>query len=172
MNIQRPAVPRAILSAASLYALWTAFGVAASIVLPLLAEIAEWSPRLAWLGGFALWLSPIPVAALAHHTVGKMIDVAARDRAPRASMGVVSLWTGVFAWCAMFFCTTAMIFISIIMNPPPPPDPDGMLLGWMHRFTAIASPSLTLQTFAWLAIAAGLYQIEGAMKARLATEKD
>jgi hypothetical protein len=167
-----PLVPRPVawLSAVLLYvflALWMSF---AGAVLPRLVEIGEESPRLAILGYLALWVSPIPFVAVGHHVVHLFLDRA--DHGKKKGRGILpdltSWWAGVFAWLVIVFASSVVAFLLLALNPP---ERDGMLIA-AQTFQALAWPfsgaPVGLHTLAWVIVAAQLYDLEHAVKARAA----
>lgn len=144
-------------SAVALLVFSRAFLVAAGIILPLLMEVARVSPRMAAVGGLALWLSPIVLVALGHRVVSGVLDVrdgaAARKRAPRLLHG----WAGLYGWLVIFFATSVTLFLGVVIDPPPV-EPEGLLgaLGWAVGTGA----TLGARTVVWVLVAAILYRFE------------
>jgi len=174
-----PLVPRPVawLSAALLYVflgLWLTF---VAQVLPRLVAIGEESPRLAILGYLALWVSPVVFVAVGHHVLHLFLDRADRaDRGSKKGRGVfpdlTSWWAGLFAWLVIVFASSVVAFLLAALNPP---ERDGMLLAARELprlFDALAwpfsGPPAGLHTLAWVLVAAQLYDLELAVKARAA----
>ena len=171
-----PLFPRPIswLSAVLLYVflgLWMTF---VSVVLPRLIEIGDDSPRLAILGYLAVWVSPVPFVAVGHHVVHLFLDRADQGPTKRRSVlpDLTSWWAGLFAWLVIVFASSVVMFLLLALNPP---ERDGMLLAVQNvpgMFRAFAWPfsgaPAGLHTFAWVVVAAQLYDLEHAVKARAA----
>jgi hypothetical protein len=167
-----PLFPRPVswLSAVLLYVflgLWMTF---VGAVLPRLVAIGEESPRLAILGYLALWISPIPFVAIGHHVVHLFLDRA--DHGATKGRGLLpdltSWWAGVFAWLVIAFASSVVAFLLLALNPP---ERDGMLLAarMLHAFAwPFSGAPAGLHTVAWVLVAAQLYDLEHAVKARAA----
>lgn len=170
-----PLFPRPIswLSAVLLYVflgLWMTF---VSAVLPRLIQIGDESPRLAILGYLALWISPVPLVAVGHHVVHLFLDRADGTKTrPGLLPDLTSWWAGMFAWLVIVFASSVVMFLLLALNPP---ERDGVLLAAQNvprMFLAFAWPfsggSAGLHTVAWVVVAAQLYDLEHAVKARAA----
>lgn len=171
-----PLFPRPVswLSAVLLYVflgLWMTF---VSRVLPRLIEIGDDSPRLAILGYLALWVSPVPFVAVGHHVVHLFLDRADHGTKKGRSIlpDLTSWWAGMFAWLVIVFASSVVMFLLLALNPP---ERDGMLLAAQNvpsLFLAFAWPfsgaPAGLHTVAWVIVAAQLYDLEHAVKARAA----
>jgi hypothetical protein len=159
--------PAAWLSAVVLLGFSRALLVAVGVVLPLLMEVARYSPRLAALGGLALWLSPVAFVASGHRVVTTVLDVrdaAAKKSAPAAR--VLSWWAGLYSWLVLALATSVTMFLVVAINPPPP-EPDGLMR--MLASDLAAATSLGVQTALWLFVAAALYHFERAARTRIAS---
>ncbi|MBX3192578.1 MAG: hypothetical protein KF819_36675 [Labilithrix sp.] len=167
-----PFVPRPAswMSAVFLYLFMGLLGGFVASVLPRLIEIGEESPRLAALGYLALWTSPIPLVAILHHGVHAFLDHADRDTTVARGLlpGVSSLWAGVYAWLVIFFATTFMIFVWMIVSPPE----DSSVMGLARAFTWPFGEGVRagVHTLGWVVVAALLYDLDRAVKARAARE--
>jgi hypothetical protein len=164
--------PAAWLSAVALLVFSRALLMALAIALPLLGELARYSPRLAAMGGLALWLSPVAVVAAGHRVVTTVLDVGdpakkTRARVPR----ILSWWAGLYAWLVLLLATTSTMFLLVIINPPPP---EGAALGLASVVASglNAGASFGVQTALWLLVAAGLYHFERIARLRIASSGD
>lgn len=119
---------------------------------PLLLELATRSPRLGWFGILARWLAPIPVAALVHRVLHRLLD-AVGDRERVTALG--SWWAGLFAWVAMIFVTMTTSFILLVLDPPPV-EPDALWRGVL----AMSALSINVRTVVWLFVAVVVVHLE------------
>jgi hypothetical protein len=162
MSNERKSAPSFVplLNAALLYAFLTGFGAASSLVLPILGEIWEKSPRLGALAFLAYLASPIGLIAIAHHLGHGFLDrFDARKRAREKSFlpDAESLSAGFFGWFAIVFSSVASAFVLLAMFPPPKEE------STMAALVSVATDvrlQATLHTAVWILIAAGLYAAE------------
>jgi hypothetical protein len=154
--------PTAWLSAVFLYVLLGILGSAWVSILPWLLELLEKSPRLAGLVMLAMWTSPVWVVAAIHYVSHGALDVFG----PKAeNAGLASVWAGVQAWLVIAFASITASFIAFIVFPP---DPNGESLealfsGAVNILSGRAGAA-TVQTLAWVVIAAQLYNLERAAR--------
>lgn len=164
---QLPLFPRPVswLSAGLLYVflgLWMAF---VAMVVPRLYELFETSPRMAALGFLGVWISPVAFVALAHHVIHAFLDRAdvGGTKTPRGILpGLGSLWAGVYAWLVIMFASSVVLLVMLVLFPPPPADQLMTMFAWPFDGRARAG----LHTFAWVLVAAQLYDLEQAVKER------
>jgi hypothetical protein len=171
-----PLFPRPLswLSAVLLYTFLSAWLTFVSVVLPRLIEMGDESPRLAILGYLAVWVSPVAFVAVGQHVLHLVLDRAEVGAKKRRSIlpGLTSWWAGLFAWLVIMFASSVVMFLLLALNPP---ERDGMLLAARSvptMFLAFAWPfagaPAGLHTVAWVLVAAQLYDLEHAVKARAA----
>ena len=164
---QLPMFPRPVswLSAGLLYVflgLWMAF---VATVAPHLYALFETSPRMAALGFLGVWISPVGFVAIAHHVIHAFLDRAdsAGTRTARGILpGLGSLWAGVYAWLVIMFTSSVVLLVMLVLFPPPPADQLLTLFAWPFDGRA----RVGLHTFAWVVVAAQLYDLEQTVKER------
>jgi hypothetical protein len=155
--------PVAWLCAVLLFAFSSGWSFAVAIVLPALFELMRYSPRLAWLGIFSLWIGPIAAVTMIHRVGHAALDVADRRSGKGESTALQSLWAGVYAWLVLFLTSVTTVLLMLVVDPPPPPRPDGLLATVAGAF---AAPSLGARSALWILIAACLYHVERSARAR------
>lgn len=149
-----------LVNGALLYAFLTAFGAASGVILPILGELWEKSPRLGALAFLAYLASPIGLIALAHHSGHGFLDrFDARKRARTKGLlpDAESLSAGFFGWFAIVFSSVASAFVLLAIFPPPPEE--GSVAAFMHVATDVGLRA-TLHTAVWILVASGLYAVE------------
>ena len=149
-----------LLNGALLYAFLTAFGAASSVILPVIGEIWEKSPRLGAIAFLGFIASPIGLIAIAHHLGHGFLDrfdARKRARAKGLLPDAESLSAGFFGWFAIVFTSMASAFVLLAIFPPPPEE--GAVAALMHIATDVRLQA-TLHTVVWILIAAGLYAAE------------
>lgn len=157
--------PSSLLSALALKSFAWAYAVAAGLVLPLLFELAEHSPRLAWLGILGLWTAPMAIIAVVHRAAHGLLDMAdGRDPAP--SRPVDSAWAGLFSWAALLLVSMTTSFVMLVLDPPPL-DPDAR--GWLasagsSALFEMASWQLAAHSVVWFVLAVGAFQLHRAAR--------
>ena len=155
--------PTAWLSAVFLYILLGVLGAAWVAIFPWLADLFEKSPRLAGLVMLAMWTSPVWVVAAIHYVAHGALDVFG----PKAeNAGLASAWAGLQAWLVIAFASIAASLVAFIAFPPPPQD-GSMLAAFLEGSVTILSGragAATVQTIAWVVIAAQLYNLERAAR--------
>lgn len=154
--------PTAWLSAVFLYILLGILGAAWVSILPWLLELLEKSPRLAGLVMLAMWTSPVWVVGAIHYVSHGALDVFG-PKAENAALS--SVWAGVQAWLVIAFATITASMVAFIVFPP---DPDReslktFLEGAVNILSGRAGAA-TLQSVAWVVIAAQLYNLERAAR--------
>ena len=168
--------PAAWLSAVVLLVFSRALLLALGIALPVLMELARYSPRLAAVGGLAVWVSPVLLIATGHRVVTTVLDVGDPGKKTRARVPrILSWWAGLYAWLVLFLATSTTIFLVLILYPPPPPPqpPDDAALGVASMVATglQAGTSFGIQTALWVIVAAGLYQFERVARLRIASSE-
>jgi hypothetical protein len=163
--------PAAWLSAVVLLVFSRALLLGLGIALPLLGEVARYSPRLAAMGGLAVWLSPVALVAVGHRVVTSVLDVGdpakkTRARVPR----ILSWWAGLYAWLVLFLATTTTMFLLVIIHPPPPEEA-AIGVASLVATGLSAGTSFGAQTVLWVFVAALLYQFERTARHRIATSE-
>lgn len=157
--------PTAWLSAVFLYILLGILGTAWVSILPWLLELLEKSPRLAGLVMLAMWTSPVWVVGAIHYVSHGALDVFG----PKAhNAALASVWAGVQGWLVIAFATITASMIAFIVFPPDPERGSlralpAMLEGAVNILSGRAGAA-TLQTIAWVVIAAQLYSLERAAR--------
>ena len=154
--------PTAWLSAVFLYILLGILGTAWVSILPWLLELLEKSPRLAGLVMLAMWTSPVWVVGAIHYVSHGALDVFG----PKAeNAALASVWAGVQAWLVIAFATITASMIAFIVFPPDPDDSSlrALFTGAVSILSGRAGAA-TLQTIAWVGIAAQLYNLERAAR--------
>jgi hypothetical protein len=155
--------PTAWLSAVFLYILLSVLGAAWVAIIPWLLELLEKSPRLAGLVMLAMWTSPVWVVAAIHYVAHGALDVFG-PKSENAALS--SAWAGVQAWLVIAFASITASMIAFIAFPPPPQD--GSMLGafFTSAVTILSgrAGAATVQTIAWVVIAAQLYNLERAAR--------
>ena len=150
-----------LLNAGLLYGFVTAFGAASALVIPVLGEIWEKSPRLGALAFLAYIASPIGLIGIAHHLGHGFLDrfdARKRSRAKGLVPDAESISAGFFGWFAIVFSSIASAFVLMAMFPPPPPE-EGALATLVSIATDVRLRA-TLHTLVWVLVAAGLYAAE------------
>jgi hypothetical protein len=154
--------PTAWLSAVFLYILLGILGTAWVSILPWLLELLEKSPRLAGLVMLAMWTSPVWVVGAIHYVSHGALDVFG----PKAeNAGLASVWAGVQAWLVIAFASITASLVAFIVFPPDPAD-DSLKAFFTGAVTILSgrAGAATLQTLAWVFIAAQLYNLERAAR--------
>jgi hypothetical protein len=154
--------PTAWLSAVFLYILLGVLGAAWASILPWLFELFEKSPRLAGLVMLAMWTSPVWVVGAIHYVTHGALDVFG-NKAENAALS--SAWAGVHAWLVIAFASITAALVAFIAFPPPPEE--GSLKALLTGAVSILSGragAATVQTIAWVVIAAQLYNLERATR--------
>jgi hypothetical protein len=154
--------PTAWLSAVFLYILLGILGTAWVSILPWLLELLEKSPRLAGLVMLAMWTSPVWVVAAIHFVSHGALDVFG----PKAeNAALASVWAGVQAWLVIAFASITASLVAFIVIPPPPAD-DALRAFFEGAVNVLSgrAGAATLQTVAWVVIAAQLYNLERAAR--------
>jgi hypothetical protein len=157
--------PASWASAVALFVFGIGVSVVFAFVLPLLAELMRHSPRLAWLGMLAMWLSPIAVAAGIHRLAGGALEFADTKRVSRGSSWAESAWSGFVAWGAVIVVSTTTSLLMLVLDPPPV-DPDAAWRGALDLAFVIAHRGEgILRAVVWIALAAYVYELERAARA-------
>jgi hypothetical protein len=154
--------PTAWLSAVFLYILLGILGTAWVSILPWLLELLEKSPRLAGLVMLAMWTSPVWVVGAIHYVSHGALDVFG-PKAENAALS--SAWAGVQAWLVIAFASITASLVAFIVFPPDPNEESlkAFFAGAVNILSGRAGAA-TLQTFAWVMIAAQLYNLERAAR--------
>ena len=154
--------PTAWLSAVFLYLLLGVLGTAWAAILPWLLELFEKSPRLAGVVMLFMWTSPVWVVAAIHLVTHGALDIFG----PKSKSAVVdSAWAGVQAWLVIAFASITAALVAFIAFPPPPDDHSfrAFVDGAVHVLSGRAGAA-TVQSLAWVVIAAQLYSLERAAR--------
>jgi len=144
-------------SAAALFFYACGVSLAMGAVMPLIAELMHWSPRLGWLAVLGTWVAPVGGAALAHHLGHSLLDLGDGKKVARRTS---SAWAGLVAWMAILFVSFTASFVMLVIDPPPA-DPDALFELAEHL---TAGPHLFLRTAVWITLAAYLYTLERAAR--------
>ena len=154
--------PTAWLSAVFLYILLGVLGTAWMAILPWLLELLEKSPRLAGLVMLAMWTSPVWVVGAIHYVSHGALDVFG----PKAeNAGLASVWAGAQAWLVIAFASITASLVAFIVFPPDPNEESlkAFFTGAVNVLSGRVGAA-TLQTIAWVVIAAQLYNLERAAR--------
>jgi hypothetical protein len=157
--------PTAWLSAVFLYILLGVLGTAWMAVLPWLLELLEKSPRLAGLVMLAMWTSPVWVVGAIHYVSHGALDVFGPRSAAIENAGLASVWAGAQAWLVIAFASITASLVAFIVFPPDPNEESlkAFFTGAVNILSGRAGAA-TLQTIAWVVIAAQLYNLERAAR--------
>jgi hypothetical protein len=153
--------PVAWANAVALFVFAAGESVAMAFVMPILIELMRHSPRLAWLGMLAVWLSPIAVAAAIHNVVDGVLGLGESKPTGRGAFGgATSWWAGFVAWAAIIFVTMTTAFVMLVVDPPPV-DPDAV---WNLAATVTRGVSGIVRSIVWIVLAAYVYELERAAR--------
>ena len=157
--------PTAWLSAVFHYILLGVLGTAWMAVLPWLLELLEKSPRLAGLVMLAMWTSPVWVVGAIHYVSHGALDVFGPRSAAIENAGLASVWAGAQAWLVIAFASITASLVAFIVFPPDPNEESlkAFFTGAVNILSGRAGAA-TLQTIAWVVIAAQLYSLERAAR--------
>jgi hypothetical protein len=148
------------ISAVMLYTFLIGFGMAAAIILPMLGDLWDKSPRLAALGWLAFFSSPIGCVAVGHHTAHGMMDRFDARKAHRGLLpGMPSVAAGFFGWFAIVFTSMAAAFVMLAIFPPPPDE--NTMTALFHAAVDVKM-NASFHTIVWIVICAQLYSVERA----------
>jgi hypothetical protein len=148
--------PAAWASAVALYVFAWLVVVAFGLALPLVLALMRVSPRLGCLVMLVFWMSPVPMAAVIHDFVSRLVG--ARPSAPRAASlaSATSWWAGFVAWATIIVVSFTMIFVNLVIDPPPPLEPDAI---W-NLVTQVIAVSRPVRSAIWIVLAAIVYELE------------
>lgn len=172
MSDEKPIAVRAssYLSAVFAYLLLFGWTLIAAAALPELLGMFRRAPRLAALGCLSLWLGPIGVVTLLHHTMHVVLDGFDRKRIARGFLpGTMSLWAGVYAWVVVILATSVSAFVLMILFPKVPEDAVFGALAWLHDGERAKA---WVHTLVWMLVATQLYGLETRVKDRLRSGRD
>ncbi len=153
--------PSSFISAAALKVFAWAYALSWAMALPILAELMETSPRLAWLGVFALWTSPLPVIAVAHRLTHGLLDLA-DGRESKKTRLVESVWAGLLGWTAFILVGLTAALAMLVIDPPPPAEPDSSssLMRVGAELLEIASSwQVGVHSLLWFGFAVAVFQV-------------
>ncbi|GEM_PF-3189461 len=153
--------PSSFISAAALKVFSWAYALSWAMALPLLAELMETSPRLAWLGVFALWTAPLPAIALVHRLTHGLLDLADGREAKKTRL-VASVWAGVLGWTAFLLVSVTAAFAMLVIDPPPPPGPDSsssLMKAGAELLEIASSWQVGVHSILWFAFAVAVFQV-------------
>ena len=157
--------PSSFISAIALKVFSWAYAMSAVMVLPILFELMETSPRLAWLGVFALWSAPLPAIAIAHRMTHGLLDLA-DGRESKPTRAVESVWAGMLGWAA-FLLVSMSASLAMLVIDPPPVEPDasaGIMKAGIEMLAIAASWQVGVHSLLWLVFAVAVFQIHRAAR--------